>query len=596
MRFPEVLKIQNIENAFKKVVNIIRHTFIMFFNEHLEDIEETRNEIVKSLYPEQELQEEQELYEEEVARTKELPEVNEELIEKIKHVQNLSVGVYDYDGYEIEKIPQVISPTDEVEKKGSRRKYKSNENKSHNKLEILLNLFKQENIDNKDVKIYIGAIDNSTRRLESYILIDLLDLKKLVFLCELGGSTFVMDKGDDKDLDYYINLTKRDKLEQGAIPMSWGDKDEWGGELQNIIFGDKKYHTTFNISEEWENFCEVSGLYIGTVHAVATKVVREDNSTEIEDFDREVKRVETFLRSKIKEKNIKKEEVRDVKGHKRNGYVWGDLVEIIEEYKRTLKIEKGEDFVIDKDNVVHKSLNSIAKDNDITYKTIKSLTDKLSTKTRNRIFELFEDLIDEDTFISKKPIGRSGNLFSESKIVPIIKRYKSLPSADKNGEWSNFAEKNNNHFTLVPRIVIKLKEDKLFVNRGFIESLIEKNGLSSEWIITGKKDIKKAWNYEEIKAIVSECKPISKKKGEWFGFWTEGEKHFATVNTLSKKLGIKSLHHFNKLKQFLVDVLPITDGQGQPRDGYCIEEIYKLLRMQKIKNLLSNSFINDYPV
>jgi hypothetical protein len=583
MKLNEVLKTWHLDNIFEKIVNVFRKSFlILFLEDQIKKIQDTRNKIFQILH---------------LVNSEEKDiEINNVLIQKIKNIQNLGIGIYDLDGYEVEKIESVITPTDEIERKGSRRIYNEEKDDSHNKLEIILNLLKDENIKKEDIKIKIGKLDNSIRRLGSYILIYLSELNKLIFLCEEAGSTFIMDKEEDKDLDFYINLTKQEKLEEGATPLSWEEEKKWGNNIKEILFLDKTYNTTFNYDEEWENFCETEDFHIGTIHAIATKIVREDKKIEIESFDKEVKRVEDFLKENIQEKNIQvKEEVLDIKGHRRDGYAWEDLIEIIEVYKNMLKTNIGENFFIDENGETWKTLNAIAKENDLHSKTVILLVGKLQTQTRNEIFEIFGDLINEETFVSQEVKGAHSVLFSESRIVPIVNRYKSILLSEQEGEWGSFASKNNSHFGVIPRIVNKLKSENIFVNRGFVETLITENNLLYEWILSGNKDIKKGWNYEEIKEIVLASHPISKEEGEWSGFFIEGGKHFATVRTLNKKLGIKSLHHFNKLKEYLKNVIPITDSQGHKRDGYCIEEIYEKLIDPNIKDILGNAFEDGYP-
>lgn len=156
----------------------------------------------------------------------------------------------------------------------------------------------------------------------------------------------------------------------------------------------------------------------------------------------------------------------------------------------------------------------------------------------------------------------------------------TAPQANEKGEWSGFwVDDNNQHWA-----PLRVLGSYFNIEGTTISLYIKKMNLVGKNIKTRAKQIQKAFPLESFKENKEFMKFMNSPKvaieGAWKGFWIDDNgKHWGPIDPILKKLSISR----NKFRQLIQESpaeffpMSIKDISGRVSDGFCLEEIEKLI-------------------
>ncbi len=173
--------------------------------------------------------------------------------------------------------------------------------------------------------------------------------------------------------------------------------------------------------------------------------------------------------------------------------------------------------------------------------------------------------------------GHPIDCYCYEEIEKLLQEWLSIPQVAKDGEWKGFwAESEGKHWGAI-RTIAK----RFGVAWVTISKIAKPNNLERKKIRDLGGHPTDCYCYEEIERLVQELlsTPRVAKEGEWRGFWAESEgKHWGAIRTIAKRFGIGHGMVLKVVKNNNPEGRKILDVLGHKRDGYCYEEIERLVQ------------------
>lgn len=178
-------------------------------------------------------------------------------------------------------------------------------------------------------------------------------------------------------------------------------------------------------------------------------------------------------------------------------------------------------------------------------------------------------------------------------VEEIFKKFISLPTAEKEGEWKGFHhdQQNNLHIGSEQLIQKRLSQKGYKISKALIRHAITTLNLviSPTSIRLGYREVKKPYPYEPIEAEINRYFAIPRVALESpnEGFYEHEGSLYGTIFQAEKRLDIQA-GYLRKLEHRLMRWIPVRDLSNRETRGYSLEECRKLWEEHKNSKAASN--------